>query len=436
MCEYCFSGRACDHGSGQSPPSGCACSLAGTKRCPGCGCECASWDWGLGFAGPASVRSFFGVGDDENPGFSGYPATSKQILAAAREELGEADPADTDWLARHLPDGTYAERGDALAALCPVLSAPATDPSALVTSLPMNAIAVGTRLTVGPDQSVTLVGKNGRCLDRFGPGQYALTRESAPLAAAVSRAPAPGTARSVLTASAFFTSTREVRTSFDRTRRSRSGQPVRVQGSVTLSIASLSDLLARVGPRPRGISAPEMESLVGNLLGPVLDQTLGAHDAGELGGSSGLIEQAIRSGAAEAGLRVSGVTVESVGPVSPSDQMAALQERQRQAMAHLPPDAQAQILARMAMARERAQASRASGAGPSPAAPGPLPTSPSSPSSRRGTTCPSCHAPNPPGGKFCGSCGQPLPVSRTCPRCGTEPAPGVKFCGNCGAPLT
>ena len=435
MCEYCFSERACDHGAKEHPPSGCACSLAGTQRCPGCGCECASWDWGLGFVGPASVRSFFGVGDDENPGFSNYPATSAQLLASFREELEELDPADADWLVHHLPERTYADRGDALAALCPVLVAPADDPSSFVTALPMHAIAVGTRLSVGADQSVTLVGKSGQGLDRFGPGQYVISRESAPLAAAVSRAPAPGFARSAITAQPFFTSAREVGIPLHRNGRSRSGQPVRVQGSLRLSISSLPDLLARVGPRPRGISVPEMETIVANLLGPMLDRTMGSHDPAELGGSGGPIESAIRSGAAEAGLLVSAVTLESVGAVSLSEQMDAMHERQREAIAHLPPEAQARIQAQIALARERAQASRAAGAGRVPVGPSSAATPSTGAAPTGSTTCPTCHAPNPPEGKFCGNCGQPLHLKRTCPRCGTEVPASVKFCGNCGAPL-
>ncbi|MGA8535862.1 MAG: zinc ribbon domain-containing protein, partial [Thermoplasmata archaeon] len=49
--------------------------------------------------------------------------------------------------------------------------------------------------------------------------------------------------------------------------------------------------------------------------------------------------------------------------------------------------------------------------------------------------CPSCRAPNPPEGKFCRNCGQPLPQTRSCPNCGKEPEPGVKFCGSCGTRL-
>jgi membrane protease subunit (stomatin/prohibitin family) len=54
-----------------------------------------------------------------------------------------------------------------------------------------------------------------------------------------------------------------------------------------------------------------------------------------------------------------------------------------------------------------------------------------------GTLCASCHAPNPPGAKFCSSCGTAMAVPKPhCTQCGTAAAPGAKFCGNCGTALS
>ncbi len=47
--------------------------------------------------------------------------------------------------------------------------------------------------------------------------------------------------------------------------------------------------------------------------------------------------------------------------------------------------------------------------------------------------CPVCGSANPPGQKFCLSCGSPL--NAVCPNCGASINPGDKFCGNCGAQL-
>jgi membrane protease subunit (stomatin/prohibitin family) len=48
--------------------------------------------------------------------------------------------------------------------------------------------------------------------------------------------------------------------------------------------------------------------------------------------------------------------------------------------------------------------------------------------------CPSCHAENPAGAKFCSSCGTPMVVaSPHCTSCGAEMAAGARFCPSCGA---
>lgn len=430
MCEYCQSGAACDHGA--KPGSACACSLAGTGRCSECGCECASWDWGLGVAGPASVRSFLGVGDDENPGFSEYPAPKARLVAAATQELqeGEADPADAQWLAKNLPEGTYADRGSVLAALSSTIAWTGEDPAALVAPLPMRAIASGARLLVGPNQTAVLVGKDGRPLDAYGPGQHVLTRETAPRAAAVSRPPAPHFPHTVISATPVFASTREVRTAIDQTGRTRSGDPVSVRGSVVFSVASVAEFVGANRSLGRGFSSKETEAALATALGPAIGQALAAHDVRELGPSSPVLEEAIRAGAGAIGIRVSSVSLEPVRPVSPNDQLAALRQHQAEALSHLPPEMQA----RMAAAMQRAQAAgRAPGPPPPPGA-GPA-TPPAAPPVAAGLVCPSCHASNPPSIRFCGNCGQPLVTKRTCPRCGTEAAPGVKFCGNCGGPV-
>ena len=50
-------------------------------------------------------------------------------------------------------------------------------------------------------------------------------------------------------------------------------------------------------------------------------------------------------------------------------------------------------------------------------------------------SCPSCHTANAAGAKFCASCGTSLaPAVRTCAGCGAELAGGAKFCATCGKP--
>src|SRR5262245_32039677 len=47
--------------------------------------------------------------------------------------------------------------------------------------------------------------------------------------------------------------------------------------------------------------------------------------------------------------------------------------------------------------------------------------------------CLSCHAENPEGAKFCGSCGKAL--SRSCPKCGAPANAAARFCNQCGSNL-
>jgi membrane protease subunit (stomatin/prohibitin family) len=50
--------------------------------------------------------------------------------------------------------------------------------------------------------------------------------------------------------------------------------------------------------------------------------------------------------------------------------------------------------------------------------------------------CPSCHAANPAGAKFCTSCGSSLaPPKVVCPHCQAENPIGARFCANCGQAL-
>jgi hypothetical protein len=394
------------------------------------------WYWGLGFVGPISIRSFFGVGGDENPGFSGFPASKAQIVQAAREaiEEGEADPADLGWLSGNLPDGMFLDSGEVFTALMPIVACRGQDASALVTALPMTAVATGTRMVVGADQTAVLVGSNGRALDCFGPGEHLLSREGAPRAAAESRPLAAGFARSAIDATPVFASTQEVRTSLNQTLRTRSGQSVAIRGSVTVSIGALAEFLAKLGSRPRGLSTSEGGTEITKILGAALEQTVASHELGELTGSGALLEAAVRSGAAQAGLRVLALSFEPVAALSAVDQLTAVQEMQRRALANMPPEMQARVSAQLAQAMERAHAGRGTApVGPrTGASPGPTERTRTAPDA---LACPSCEAPNSRDRKFCGNCGKPLSSKRVCPGCGKDAEPGVKFCGSCGASL-
>ncbi len=79
-------------------------------------------------------------------------------------------------------------------------------------------------------------------------------------------------------------------------------------------------------------------------------------------------------------------------------------------------------------------------AGSAPPAGGGLGAQPSSPVApvAPGSSCASCNAANPPGAKFCASCGKPLapPAPAHCTQCGQALAAGAHFCGGCGAAVS
>jgi membrane protease subunit (stomatin/prohibitin family) len=52
--------------------------------------------------------------------------------------------------------------------------------------------------------------------------------------------------------------------------------------------------------------------------------------------------------------------------------------------------------------------------------------------------CSNCHATNPPGAKFCSSCGTAITAPKVlhCTQCGTAASPAAKFCANCGSALS
>jgi membrane protease subunit (stomatin/prohibitin family) len=60
------------------------------------------------------------------------------------------------------------------------------------------------------------------------------------------------------------------------------------------------------------------------------------------------------------------------------------------------------------------------------------------PAGAAGVACSNCHATNPPGAKFCSSCGTAITAPKVlhCTQCGTAAAPGAKFCANCGSALS
>jgi membrane protease subunit (stomatin/prohibitin family) len=83
----------------------------------------------------------------------------------------------------------------------------------------------------------------------------------------------------------------------------------------------------------------------------------------------------------------------------------------------------------------------ASGYGGGAAAPTPPaggPAGGAAPAGAAALECSNCHATNPPGAKFCSSCGTAITVPKAlhCTQCGSAASPGAKFCASCGSALS
>jgi hypothetical protein len=433
MCETCAADPPCDRPACTGPGSACACSLAGNPRCPSCGHECLAWFFGMGLIeGPPSINDFLGGAGTENPGFNGYPATKSQLLSAAREEFADiegSNPADLHWFEQQLPDGTYRDAGEVMTALMPTIHGPRLEGPKWIHRTQIGAIAIGTRLRVPPDQLAVLLWPSVGLFDVFRPGDYVLTPKSAPIAAAHSRAPAPGFGRGTLRASIAFYSTQIQSGRLAVAVRTKPREMIQVAASVRFSVQDPQKLAN--SPAGSSLSTPPPpDELLSRLVTPSLERALQAQELAPGAADSPLLESTIRSALEGAGLTVHALTMEPIvrpiGRLPPSGFPPEM-------LANLPPEARAAFQARMEEAMRR-RAAASAGVGPGVGSPDVHPASPAvgSPST---VNCPACQAPNPALGKFCHACGAPLRVRRSCPSCGQEVSTNVKFCGNCGARL-
>lgn len=388
---------------------------------------------GLGLVdAPYSIENFLGGAGTESPGWSGYPATKAQLLAAARQELVDVEEpnlADIDWLAERLPEGTYRDAGEVMAALMPPIQGPELDGLRWLHRLRLEAIPNGTRLQVPSNGWALLVEPGGAPLDLFSPGEYVLTRDTAPIAAARSRPPAPGFARSVLRSWVVFFSTRDQEGRLSLSSRTRSGEPFYVKATVRYA---LEDPRKFVGSSTgKSFSEPPpADALLSNVVAPALGRWIQTQEGGPLSADRETIEAAVRTALEAGGFSVRSVKVEYAGssPVGPAFAGAA-----GDPLARLPPEMRSMMQTQMEAAMRR----RSAGGKPVPPGPSPMPpVAPSAPGRPpEQVACPACRTPNPASGRFCQNCGGPLSSTRICPACGREVAPAVKFCGSCGATL-
>ncbi len=433
MCEFCTfdrEGLSCTQATCAATGSACACRLSGPERCPTCGHDCESWYFALGAHGaPSSINDFFGGESAENPGYDRYPATQAILVAAAKEwfeEQGVGDdglnPADLAWLSARLPEGTYRSQGEVLATLFqPIEGSPLVGPEWIRIER-LGALPIGSLLRVPSGQSAVLVDSDDTGVDVFPAGEHRVTRENAPRAAARSRPPAPGYPWGVLRASVVFLSQGELTGTLSYRGGGGSGAPLYVQADVGYALSDSRRFAESTIGHAFLTGSRPAASLLSALVEPEFERITGSTGAASADADGKRVETAIQSALQAAGWTGHRVTVRYAGS---NPAAAAFSGPAGDPLAHLPPEVQAVVRARMEAAMRR---------GPPPAARSPAPSGMGAPAAPA-AACPSCRAPNPVGVKFCQNCGKPMAVKRTCPQCGREVAASVKFCGNCGARL-
>ncbi len=432
MCEYCsLDATSCTHPICSQGGSACACSLSGPSRCPTCGHECTPWYFGLGLEdAPASVDGLLGGAGSESPGYDRYPATKTELLSALREEIeesGEPNSADVDWLNQRLPDGTYRDPGEVFSAVQAPITMPRLGVPNWFAPARMQAIPIGARLVVAPGGQALLVGRDRSGYDVFPPGEHRLTRETAPLAAARSRPPAPGFTRVVLECSVTFFSTEEQEAAFGYRGPTKSGEAIYLNSKVRFALSDPKKFAVSKAGLSYSTPAPPDQTL-SRIVTPEMTAAVRSHDLAALSADPKIADGIIRRALEDAGFAVRDVRVEYVGSNPVGAMMAG--GAQTNPFAQLPPEARAMIQARMAEAMRHP---RAAGAPTPPASAGPqVPKVSAGPAGAALRSCLACGAPNPPTGKFCRNCGRALAGPRTCPACGKEVPPPVKFCGECG----
>ncbi|MGA7923408.1 MAG: zinc ribbon domain-containing protein [Thermoplasmata archaeon] len=354
-------------------------------------------------------------------------------MAAARQELteGEVDPAEADWFAQRLPEGTYHDPGEVMTAVNPAFQWNGAGGPTLVWKHPSFAVATGTRLIVQPNEMAEFTGPKGEVWDAFSPGEHVISRESSPHAASHSRPAAPGFSRTTIRARLVFGSAQPFEAKFACTIRTSSGRPLNVSGTVAGSVRSPGGLLEHARNSPDPTTSESVGEILSRELVPNLTRAVADREPQAVANDPAAVEDAVRSCAADIGLTTSRVTLDHVGSLPSADQMAQLRKRQQEQMANLPPEVQAMIQTRMAA---RAQIGTPSASPTGVAATVPRPSVPAS-SPSLAVICPACRTPNPSSAKFCNQCGGPLAGRANCPQCGQGITPGIAFCGNCGAKI-
>jgi membrane protease subunit (stomatin/prohibitin family) len=427
VCEYCLS-EGCACGSSANP---CQAEVIGTKTCSACGCESSPWWSEIKISGSTAITDM--VWDLQgNENF--FPASKAQIL-----RVFSGSEEDLQFLDASLPEQTYKDTGDIVAALISKATPMAWEKQAseILWKYPANAISPGQQLVVRKDQVAVLESKKtGRACEEFVEGNYILTVSNCPLLAQESRKVLPGYKYSVLNGYPVFVSPPfEFEIDLTTMGQTKALRKAAVRGVARVRVSTPKKFVQQFGKYNSEMAL----DLVTKYCTGMLQKEMSAHELDELSQNRAVLEKPLADGLRNAGLDPIKINFAYVGELGPgmfmpmpgqmknsnNDSMSAA-EQVRQ-MGEIMRSAQ---IARLQAIQQMMEQQRA---GMRPSAPAPFPQ-PASPIEM--ITCPNCNAQNPLTGKFCNNCGQPLEASKNiCTSCGAEWEPDTKFCGDCGAKL-
>ena len=409
MCEYC-QGEGCICGNDpeakyQAP---CQCNVIGIQKCSTCGCDAQPWWADLQLPGGDSIRDLlWDLNSDE--GF--FPASKDKIIQALSE-------SDGGWLSKNLPNSSYKDTGEVVSAL--LQKSPPIEwqvqPTEIYWRYPGATTCAGQQLVVKEDQKAVMMNKSGKACDEFVTGKYSLSSSNCPVLFANSRKVAPGFQHVVLDGFPVFVSTsKEFEVAIMAIGQSKSLRSVMANGIARVRISSPKEFLEQIGSKSNYNSSNGLSSLQ-KYSAELLKKEMLAHELDEISGNTALLESILSNGLRTIGLDPIKVNFSSVGDSGAGMFMAAATQMRNDPQFMEQMRQRAEAIRAAQMAREQTVQQQKSVA--------------------QSVACPSCSAPNPQTGKFCGNCGKPLPaLKKTCPKCGQQSDPQIKFCGNCGTKL-